>query len=67
MSRLDEIYDQMGINQGEAVPATASEFREGLTPRIKILMLDLFVESLKESGGDVGKLADKFTEKVKGL
>lgn len=38
-----------------------------LRGNIKILILDLLAESLKESDGDVGKLADKFTEKVKGL
>lgn len=66
MSKLQEILVEtataiaQGQVMGEFVPANTHT-------HIKILMLDILAESLKESDGDVSKLAEVFTGKVKAL
>jgi hypothetical protein len=46
MSKLDEIYDRIGIYPGEVVP-TSEELRNTLTKEFKALMLELINSSPK--------------------
>ena len=80
MSKLDEIielvaetgrswtHDQL---DGTSHLAESLAAIDGDTDKakieIKILMLDIFAETLKEGDGDLSKMADLYSQKVKAL